>query len=116
MKIVGAGGYRDGGTTYVSIDKGNNRIVEYQIDYSLPHDGRPRKVGRVYRNESVSEYEIGSEQERRVCDLVLGLSIDMLGNEIVERILSGEDVKVESMTMDYVCSFLSVCQEEVKIK
>lgn len=114
MKIIRSGSYRDGGTTYVALDKGNKREVEYQIDYSLPHNGRPRHVGRVYRDGNVSEYEIGSEQERKVCNLIRQLAEEKLGKDFMVKFLAGEEGYPDNEIWSGVCSFLKICESEGK--
>ncbi|WP_028886442.1 hypothetical protein [Teredinibacter turnerae] len=111
MKIIEAYTYRDGGITYVVVDKGAKKD-EYAIDYSLPSDGRPRKVSKVYRNGNKSEYEIGSEQEKSVCLLIKELAENELGKEKLSAVIAGEDKPPPGDLWFYVCNFIEITTKE----
>jgi hypothetical protein len=70
MKIVGADAYWDGGTVCVDIEE-KTTVTRFELDHSLPWDGRPRHIS-ISANGETRKIPIGSEEERGVCFKIRG--------------------------------------------
>ena len=63
--ILFADFYLDGGTAIVSVEEGGLE-TQYELDYSLPWDGRPRHI-TVERLGQRRTVPIGSPEEKEIC-------------------------------------------------
>ena len=68
MKVVGGDFFLDGGTVYVDIQVAGV-VTRFQLDYSLPWDGRPRYISET-ANGGTRKVAIGSEEEKQICFVV----------------------------------------------
>ncbi len=91
MKIVEANIFRDGGTVYVDIEE-CGAVTRFQLDYSLPWDGRPRSIS-VSANGETRNIAIGSEEERAVCNGIRRCLESVYGIDAVRNALESSQAR-----------------------
>jgi hypothetical protein len=113
-ELIDAVSMRDGGTTYVALRTPAQGAVTYWFDYSLPWDGRARKIREV-RGEKSVVLEAGSAEERAACQEVPALLVKQFGGAAVSEFESGEVENPGKGSWFYAFNFLRLCVKEGKL-
>jgi hypothetical protein len=94
MRIVNADMILDGGTVIVKARKGV-AVVRFQLDYSLPWDGRPRKIS-VTKFGRTRIIPIGSEEENDICNSIKECLEKRYGRDVVHQALESSQARKEA--------------------
>ena len=94
MKIVEADLCFDGGTVSVVMQEGGTE-TRYEMDYSLPWDGRPRSVS-VTVGGKTRYLAVGSDEESEICSNIKRRLEDKYGREAVRHALEVSEDREEA--------------------
>lgn len=106
---------RDGGTTFVVVEKREVGQVTYTFDYSLPWDGRARYITEHIADGSSKILPINGPQEIAACELIRALLVGEFGESLVESFAKGEANNPGSEKWFYAFNFLRHAVKEQKI-
>jgi hypothetical protein len=114
MRIVDAMTLRDGGTTCVSIDDGQD-VQHVTFDYSLPWDGRTRYLyfsNKPFVCEDQFKLEPESYKERELIQAIHSAAITEFGVSVVEAFFLDPRINPGQSMWFYVFNFLSIAAVE----
>ena len=92
--IVGADACFDGGTVWV-ITLGWRGFARYELDYSLPMDGRPRYI-TVHRFFKSRRIPIDSDEEKKTCAKIRRSLERRYGQDAVKSALESSEARREA--------------------
>lgn len=99
MKIIDADAYLDGGTSFVVIDD-DGVSTRFELDYSLPRDGRPRHV-TVSTDHEKRVLAIGSKEETDACSRIKALLEEEYGATAVRDALNNAPAREIAMKQHF---------------
>ena len=115
MRLIDAMSFRDGGTTTITLKTGFFRKVSYTIDFSLPHDGRPRFIfrGKPYTpKKDMQRLDIGSAEEVRIQNWLSEAAVRQFGQPAVQDFLEGRSQNPGRGKWGYALNFLNILTKE----
>jgi hypothetical protein len=114
MHILNADTLRDGGTTCVSLEDGQ-QVQHVTFDYSLPRDGRTRYVyvsNVPFDCNESNRLDLGSEEEGQIIEVIHKAAIQTYGISVVETFLRNPSVNPGEGLWFYVFNFLRIAAAE----
>ena len=114
MVILDADTLRDGGTTCVSLEDGQ-QVQHVTIDYSLPQDGSVRYIyvsSEPFDCSERNRLELGSEEEGQIIEVIHKAAIRAYGISVVEEFLRNPSVNPGEGMWFYVFNFLRIAAAE----
>ena len=115
MALLDAMTMRDGGTTFVVVEKPDVGQITYTFDYSLPWDGRVRYITEHTADDFSTKLPINGPQELAACQLIRALLVAEFGESLVESFAKGEANNPGTEKWFYAFNFLRHAVKERKI-
>jgi hypothetical protein len=114
MRIVDATTLRDGGTTCVALDDGQ-QVQHVTFDYSLPWDGQTRFIyvsNETFNCNENNRLDLGSEEEDQIIGAIHEAAIREYGALAVEEFLRDPSTNPGEDIWFYVFNFLRIAIAE----
>jgi hypothetical protein len=114
LHILDADTLRDGGTTCVSLEDGQ-QVQHVTFDYSLPRDGRTRYVyvsNVPFDCNKSNRLDLRSEEERQIVEAIYKATTQEYGAMVVEAFLHKASANPGDGLWFYVFNFLRIAAAE----